>query len=187
MEFPRSVEASDIGRCAAVALERGGPAEDAGIKAGDVIVAVNGQAVESSGDLPPMIAEIEPGTKATLTLWRDKSRKEISIKVAELQDEKVAATEDVAGSEEGKLGLAVRPLNPTERKEAQTEGRLVVEDVQGPAAMAGVMPGDIILAVNGRPVDTVKGLRDAVEASGSTVALLIQRGEAQIYVPVRVG
>jgi len=168
-------------------VERGGPAEDAGIKAGDVIVAVNGQAVESSGDLPPMIAEIEPGTKATLALWRDKSRKEISIKVAELQDEKVAAAEDVAGSEGGKLGLAVRPLNPAERKDAQTEGRLVVEDVQGPAAMAGVMPGDIILAVNGRPVDSVKGLRDAVEASGSTVALLIQRGEAQIFVPVRVG
>jgi len=53
--------------------------------------------------------------------------------------------------------------------------------------MAGVEPGDILLAVNGRQVGTVRELRDAVEASGDTVALLIQRGEAQIYVPVRLG
>jgi len=168
-------------------IEADGPAEEAGLKAGDVILAVNGRPVESSGDLPPMIAEIEPGTQATLTLWRDKARKELPITVAELQDEKVASATDPASAEGGKLGLAVRPLSPTERAEAQTEGRLVVEDVQGPAAVAGVMPGDIVLAVNGRKVDSVKALRDAVDASGSTVALLIQRGEAQIFVPVRVG
>ena len=168
-------------------VERDGPAEDAGVKAGDVILAVNGIAVESSGDLPPMIAEIEPGTKATLTVWRDKARKDVPVKVAELQDEKVASRDDAGGAEGGKLGLAVRPLDPAERSAAQTDGRLVVEDVQGPAAVAGVMPGDIILAVNGRKVDSVKALREAVDASGTTVALLIQRGEAQIYVPVKVG
>ena len=168
-------------------VERDGPADEAGIKAGDVILEVDGQGVEDSGDLPPMIAEVAPGTKASLTVWRDRSRKPIAVEVGELEDERVAGTDDVAGSEGGKLGLAVRPLSPAEQQQAETEGRLLVEEVAGPAAMAGVQPGDVILAVNGRPVDSVKALREAVDASGGTVALLIQRGEAQIYLPVRVG
>jgi serine protease Do len=168
-------------------VERDGPAADAGIKPGDVIVAVNGRPVEQSGDLPPMIAEIKPGTKATLTVWRDKANKDLAVKIAELEQERVASARESAGPEGGKLGLAVRPLTPAERQQVETDGRLLVEDVDGPAAIAGVEPGDIILAVNGRPVETVKALRDAVGQSGGTVALLVQRGEAQIYVPVRVG
>jgi serine protease Do len=99
----------------------------------------------------------------------------------------MASAVDAAGPEGGKLGLAVRPLSAAEQQQAQTEGRLLVEEVVGPAALAGVQPGDVILAVNGRQVDSVKALREAVDASGGTVALLVQRGEAQIYLPVRVG
>ena len=168
-------------------VERGGPADDAGVKTGDVILAVNGQAVEQSGELPSLIAAIKPGTKATLTLWRDKSKKDLSIKVGELEQERIAKADDSRGAEGGKLGLAVRPLSPAERQQTDTEGRLLVEGVEGPAALAGVQSGDIILAVNGREVDTVKGLREAVDQSGSTVALLIQRGDAQIFVPIKVG
>jgi serine protease Do len=168
-------------------VERDGPADDGGVEAGDVILAVDGRPVEYSGNLPPIIAEIKPGTTTTLTVWRDKSRKDLSVKIAQLEDERVASADDLGGIEGGKLGLAVRPLSPAERQQADTEGRLLVEDVTGPAAMAGVASGDIILAVNGRKVDSVKALRDAVDASGNTVALLVQRGEAQIYVPVKVG
>ena len=168
-------------------VEKGGPAEDAGVKTGDVILAVNDRAVEHSGELPAIVAAIKPGTRATVTVWRDKSKRDLTIKVAELEQERVARVDGKPGVEGGKLGLAVRPLSPAERQEAETDGRLLVEDVEGPAALAGVQSGDIILAVNGRQVDTVKSLREAVDQSGSTVALLIQRGEAQIYVPVRVG
>jgi len=63
----------------------------------------------------------------------------------------------------------------------------VVEDVEGPAAAAGVQPGDIILGVNGTPVKSVADLQAAAKKSGKTVALLIQRGEAQIFIPVRTG
>jgi serine protease Do len=168
-------------------VEKGGPADDAGVKVGDVILAVNGQAVEQSGELPSVVAAIKPGTQATLTVWRDRSKKDLRVKVGELQPERVAKADDPQGSEGGKLGLAVRPLSPAERQQADTEGRLLVEDVEGPAALAGVQSGDIILAVNGRQVDSIKGLRDAVDQSGNTVALLIQRGEAQIFVPVKVG
>jgi len=168
-------------------VEKGGPAEDAGIKPGDVILAVNGREVGHSGQVPPLVAAVKPGQRAELRIWRDRAEKEFAVKVDALEEERSARVIDVGGDEGGRLGLAVRPLTPSERRDADTSGRLLVEDVEGPAAMAGVEPGDILLAVNGRQVTTVRELRDAVEDSGKTVALLIQRGEAQIYVPVRVG
>ena len=168
-------------------VERGGPAAAAGVKPGDVILAVDGKPVEHSGHLPPMIAVVKPGTKTTLTVWRDKAKRDLTMQVAELEEERVAEADTGASEEGGRLGLAVRPLSAEERRLSETEGRLLVEEVAGPAALAGVEAGDIILAVNGRKVESVKALRDAVDASGRTVALLVQRGEAQIYVPVRVG
>ena len=90
------------------------------------------------------------------------------------------------GEETGKLGLAVRPLTGDEREQLHTAGRLVVEGADGPAAIAGVERGDVILAVNGATVDSIGAFRTAVNASGATVALLIQRDDAQIFVPVRI-
>jgi serine protease Do len=168
-------------------VEKGAPAEDAGVKPGDVILAVDGKSIDHSSELPAIVAAIKPGTKTTLTVWRDQSKKVISVKVAELEEEAVAQVDDAGGPDGGKLGLAVRPLTASEQQLAETQGKLLVEDVGGPAALAGVERGDIILAVNGRAIQTVQALREAVDKSGSTVALLIQRGEAQIYVPVRVG
>jgi serine protease Do len=85
-----------------------------------------------------------------------------------------------------RLGLSVRPLTPAERRGVQTEGHLVVEQAQGPAAAAGLQPGDIILAVGDKPVTSVDELRKAAEDSRD-IALLIQRQDQRIYVPIRVG
>jgi serine protease Do len=168
-------------------VEEGGPADKAGVKAGDVILAVDGRDIERSSELPPLIAAIKPGKEATLTVWRNKSERSLRIRVGELEDEPEVAARDLpADSETGKLGLAVRPLTGSERERLRTAGRLVVEDADGPAAIAGVERGDVILAVNGAPVASVGEFRAAVNASGSTVALLIQRDEAQIFVPVRI-
>jgi serine protease Do len=79
----------------------------------------------------------------------------------------------------------VRPLTGNERSRMRTRGRLLVEEAGGAAAEAGVQPGDVVIAVNGAPVATPAEFRVAVERAGATVALLIQRGEAQIFVPVR--
>ena len=168
-------------------VESGGPAEDAGLKPGDVILAVNGHDIERSSELPPLVAAIKPGQQATLTIWRDKSEKTVRIKIAELEDEPTVASNDSpTNADTGKLGLAVRPLTGNEQKQLHTAGRLVVEDSDGPAAIAGVERGDVILAVNGAPVGSVGEFRKAVDSSGTTVALLIQRDNAQIFVPVRV-
>jgi serine protease Do len=168
-------------------VERGSPADKAGLKPGDVILGVDGEGVEHSGQLPPLVARVKPGGKVALEVWRDRKARAFEVGVGELEAARVAANQPRDESPSGKLGLAVRPLSPAERSQAATEGALLVERSEGPAALAGVEAGDIILAVNGRPVDSVRSLRDAVDKSGSTVALLIQRGDAQIYVPVRLG
>ena len=165
----------------------GGPAAQAGVKVGDVILAVDGEAIERSSELPPLIAGIKPGKQATLTVWRDKAEKTLRVKVGELDEGPVvAARGDAPAGDTGKLGLAVRPLTGPEREQLNTTGRIVVEDAQGPAALAGVERGDVILAVNGRQVGTPGEFRTAVDAAGGTVALLIQRADAQIFVPIRV-
>jgi serine protease Do len=165
----------------------GGPAADAGVEPGDVILAVDGKAIERSSELPPLIAAIKPGRQATLSVWRGKSEKTLRVKVGELEDEPVvAARGGPGGGDTGKLGLAVRPLTGDERERLNTAGRLVVEDAEGPAALAGVERGDVILAVNGARVASLREYRSAIDAAGSTVALLVQRGNAKVFVPVRV-
>jgi serine protease Do len=168
-------------------VDKKGPAAEAGVEPGDVIIGVNGKHVAQSGALPPIIAEIKPGTEVTLNIWRNKAEKDLTVKVARLEEDQATKVSATGGKEGGKLGLAVRPLRPNEKDRADTDGSLVVEQVDGPAAIAGVQPGDIILAVNGRKIETVQALRDAVDASGKTVALLIQRGDAQLFLPVKVG
>ena len=86
----------------------------------------------------------------------------------------------------GRLGLSMGVLTPVGRRQAETDGHLVAVDVSGPAAEAGVEADDIILGVNGRDVKTIEDFRAAAERSGKTVALRIQRGDAQIYVPIRI-
>jgi serine protease Do len=168
-------------------VEEDGPADKAGLRAGDVILEVDGQGIERSGELPAVIAGIKPGSSATLTIWREKSERKVRIKVGELEDEPAVALRGPTGdADTGKLGLAVRPLTGSERQQLRTIGRLVVEESDGPAAVAGVEAGDVLIAVNGEPVATVGEFRTAVNASGGTVALLIQRGNAQIFVPVRI-
>ena len=112
----------------------------------------------------------------------------MKVKVEQLEDEPAVARRNApADSGTGKFGLAVRPLTGNERERLGTDGRLVVEDADGPAAIAGVERGDVILAVNNRPVTSVGEFRTAVNASSGTVALLIQRDGAEIFIPVRTG
>ncbi|RDU99707.1 DegQ family serine endoprotease [Trinickia dinghuensis] len=167
-------------------VDPGGPAAKAGLQAGDVILAVNGAAVNDSTDLPAQIASMKPGSKATLDVWRDKAKKEVSVTLGSLSDTKVADN-GAQSSEQGKLGVAVRPLTPQERSGTSLTHGLIVQSSSGPAASAGIQPGDVILAVNGRPVTSVQQLRDVIAKAGNSVALLIQRDNAQIFVPVDLG
>jgi serine protease Do len=167
-------------------IEKGGPAEKAGIEPGDVILKLNGQPLMDSNELPSMVAGIAPGTSVNLEIWRNHASKQLSVTLGAVEDKRTA-TNTATHEQGGKLGLAVRPLSPEERRQGNVPGGLVVERVSGPAAEAGIQPGDVVLAANGATVLSAEELKNAVDKSKGHIALLIQRGEARIFVPVRVG
>jgi len=169
-------------------IEKGGPGDKAGLKAGDVIRKVDGQAIVSSGDLPAVIGQQAPGKKVTLEVWRQGARQELQARLGDASDKPAQVAKADAGAGQGKLGLALRPLQPQEKREAGVDGGLLIEDAAGPSAQAGVQAGDVLLAINGTPAQSLEQVREVVaKATNKSVALLIQRGEDKIFVPVRIG
>ena len=169
------------------AVEPKSPSERAGLKPGDVITMVNGHNIDESYDLPSIIAEIPPGSQAHIGYWRDHKGGEVDVKTVLLDDEPAQAARNESEDSGSKLGLTVRQLDPKEQQEMHTRGRLLIEDVKGPALAAGLQAGDVVLGVNGAGVTTVAELKREVARAGHSVALLIQREDAQIYVPVDIG
>jgi serine protease Do len=168
------------------AVEPKSPADKAGVKTGDIILAVDGHDIENSVDLPRVIGETRPGTTVNLKVWRQGGTQELRASLAEAPAEKVARADSESKAKPSKLGLALRPLTEEERKQIEAEGGLLVEQSEGPAARAGVQAGDVILAFNNQPVKTVDQLRRLVDRSRGSVALLIQREGNKIYVPIRL-
>jgi serine protease Do len=174
-------------------VEKDGPASKAGLMPGDVILGVNGRPIERYGELSGSIAAMKPGTDASLAVWRGGKQQAVAVKIAELKEQAQTAAKVPNAKPNARqtdqatqLGLTVRQLEPQEKEQVQTTGTIVVEEVTGPAAAAGVQPGDIILGINGKRVKTSKELQDAAKISGKNVALLIQRDDAQIFVPLRI-
>jgi serine protease Do len=167
-------------------VESGAPADKAGVKPGDVILAFNDKPIDTSSQLPPLVASTKPGTKAEIEIWRGGKKQTLGIVVGELQNEQVAKGK-APSTEHGKLGLALRPLNPEEKKELGVSQGLIVEEASGPAARAGIRPGDVITSVNGAPVKSVQDLQRLVAKSKDSVALLVRRGDQSIFVPLDLG
>jgi serine protease Do len=143
--------------------------------------------VVSSGDLPAAISLASPGDKVQLEVWRKGSMQQITAKLGDSADKGTQVASAREAASKAKLGLALRPLQPQERNSVGVDGGMVVQDVAGAAAMAGVQPGDLLLAVNGTPIKNIEQVREAVAKSDKSVALLVQRGDEKIFVPVRIG
>ncbi len=165
----------------------GSPAAKAGLESGDVIMAVNGKEIQSSNEVPPIVANIRPGDTAKLKIWRKGSMRDIDVKVGGAKDEKTASADSGKETTQNKLGLALRTPTPEESRQIGGKGGLVVENVSGEAAKAGIRRGDVVLSVNGEPVANVEQLRALVAKASKRVALLIQRGDAKLFVPVDLG
>jgi len=167
-------------------VEKNGAAAKAGLEPGDVILKFDGKAITRSSDLPPIVAQVKPGSTVTLDVWHDGRAKEVKATIGELKDPTTLAA--VKGeAAQGKLGVAVRPLTADEKKSAEIANGVVVEEVAGAAAKAGVRPGDVIVSVNSTPVKSPEQLRELVGKAGKTVALLVQRDDARIFIPVTLG
>ncbi len=174
-------------------VTEGGPAAKAGLRSEDIILRVNSRGVETSGELPPMIAAIKPGTTAQLEVWRGKGARNISVTVDELPAEAIRTARAGGAPERGgagpatsieKLGLSVRELTAAEKQQLRTEGNVVVQEAEGPAADAGIRSGDVILRANGNRITSIDDLRNAAKGKG-TVPLVIQNANGQEIVAVR--
>jgi serine protease Do len=169
-------------------VEATGPAAKAGLKPGDVILGVNGQPIERSGQLSSVISQLHPGARADLEVWRDRASRKIPVEIAELKEGRVTRTGADDGQHGGaKLGLSLRPLSPAERRAAGVEAGLLVEEVTGAAAAADVRPGDVVVGANGQKVASVEEFDAQAEKSKRSIALLVNRGGTTIFIPVRTG
>jgi len=172
-------------------VEENGPAAKAGLRSGDVILGFKGQRIVSSGDLPALVDQSLPGDKVDIEVWRNGKRETITATLGDANEKgaKLAKAGGDADGDHAKLGLALRPLQPEERRQLGTRDGLLIQEVGegSAAARAGVRPGDVLLAVNGTPVQSVEQVRGAVKGAEKSVALLVQRGADKIFVPVRIG
>ena len=177
-------------------VEKGSPADKAGIEAGDVILKFDGKTVNSSEDLPRLVGSTKPGAKAVVQLMRSKATREVSLVVGEMQD--VAPTAQRPQPRRAPGGKPAEPVSrfgmtlsePTaeQRNQLKITGGILVEDAQGVAARAGIRRGDIILAVNNQDVKTLEQFSQMMEKfeKGRVVALLVRRGANALYIPFRI-
>jgi serine protease Do len=168
-------------------VEPDSAAAQAGVKVGDVILKFNENPIVDAGQLSARVGSAAPGDKASLEIWRDGKEMMLNVTIGSAGPVETAGTAGADASPQTRLGLALRPLNPDERQQAGVSGGLVVEDVRGHAADAGIQPGDVVLSVDGTPVQSVAQLRKMVQEHDKQVALLIQRGNSRLFVPVTLG
>ena len=166
-----------------------GPAEEAGLKQGDVIVEFDGKAVSDSAELPLLVARTPVGRSVKLKVIRDKKAEAFTVKIAELKDEE--AQQEGSGTTED-LGITVQTLTPELAENLQLDrglkGVVVTQvDPGGPAADAGLRRGDVILEVNRAPVKDVGAYNKAVRAAGKgkSVLFLVRRGDNTIFLAVK--
>jgi serine protease Do len=174
-------------------VESGAPAEKAGIEAGDIITKFDGKQIEKSSDLPRLVGNVKPGTRAVVTVFRRGASKDLTVVIAEIEPEKPARRASapepkapVAGAAQV-LGLAVSELPEAQKKELKVKGGVKVDTAEGAAARAGLREGDVILAVANTEVATVKEFDAALAKVDKTKAVnvLFRRGEWAQYALIR--
>jgi len=169
-------------------IEKGGPADKAGLQGGDIILDFNGVAVQRSAELRRMAADTRPGTKVKVKLWRKGAAQDATLTVAELEPELAKATAfKVQEQTPQLLGLQIENLPPAQKKELGLSTGIVITDADGVAARAGLQPGDIILTLNNQDVTDTKQFAAAVGKADrkKPILLLARRGDISQYITLR--
>jgi len=166
-------------------VEKGTPAERAGIQIGDIILKFNGKEISSSGELVRAVSDSAPGAKIKLELWRERAAKELTVVLGDAAADKVLKSPSGKEAEPEKLGMTMRELSRDEQRMLKTEAAIVVEAVTGIAAKSGIQAGDLVVAINSKRVANIKQLLDALDRAGKRVAVLVQRGGNLMFIPLR--
>ena len=167
----------------------GGPADQGGIKRGDVIIAFNGKVVEDSRHLPVLVAATPVNQEATVTILRNGQEQKLSMKVGQLPGDKTASEKPVHPAA-GKWGLQLRDVNPqiAQRFNLKEDKGVVVAGLEpgSRAAEAGMQRGDLILEVNRQPVGSVKDVLENIDRSKDKdqLLLLVQRDSGKFFIPL---
>ncbi len=189
-DLAKSLKMNDTRGAIVSNVTPGSPADEAGLKPGDVVRTIDGKPVETSSDLSSRIASMGPGASVALDVLRDGSAKTIHLKLGTFPDEQVAEAKGQEGH--GKLGVAVRTLTPDVAQEmdvpADPHGVVIVKVEPGSAAdNAGLQERDVVVSVDGQPVRDASAFRAVVEKArpGDVLRLRVHRGEGYLFVAVR--
>jgi len=178
------------------AVEKGGPAEKAGVETGDIILKFDNKPVSASSDLPRIVGGTKPGTRATMQVWRKGQQRDVMVTVGEIPDERVASGQTTRpGTQKpevaaNRLGLVVSDLPDDKRRELHVQGGITVDEVRG-TPRADIRPGDVVVALtakgNTTEIKSAKQFNDLIAAldKGTTLTLQIRRGEANIFATIR--
>ncbi len=174
-------------------VEKGSPADKGGIQAGDIILRFEGKALEKAADLRRLAGNSKPGTKVALQIWREGNTREVSITLAEVEQERTAsARPDQPGkgkpdAKPNELGFVVSDLSEAKRNELKIASGVLVDDVDGAAARAGIRAGDVLLSFNNQKISSVKQFTELVSKADlkKSNVVLVRRGEVVNFVPIR--
>jgi serine protease Do len=174
-------------------VEKNAPADKAGIEASDVLLKFDGKPVNSSSDLPRMVAVIKPGTKVEVELWRKGESKKVTVEVAEMPEDSISlSTKKPTGQAAesiSRLGISVSELSAEHLQELQVSGGLLVEDVKGSAARtAGLHQGDVLLSIGNVQIRSLAQVNELLKQvpNGRNVALLVRRGDNASYIAIKL-
>ena len=178
------------------AVEKGGPADKAGIEPGDVILKFDGKPIDSSADLPRAVGATKPGTRSSVQVWRKGVMRDIAVTIGEMGDEKVADSRPARSMKPpeqaaNRLGLVVSELTAEQKRDLKMSSGLLIEEVRGTTSRSDLRPGDVIVAAISKGATTEVKTVDqfnkllAQYEKGSNVTLLIRRGDMQTFVTIK--
>lgn len=172
-------------------VEKNSPADKGGLEAGDIILKFDGKPITTSSDLPRVVAATKPGKVVPVEVVRKGANKTLQLGVGEMpneQGEAPAVSKEPVKPEANKVGLTLRELTPQQKKKLNGKNGLLVVESSGAAAQAGIRRGDVILGLNNNESQSVDLFNKQINAvpSGKTIAVLVQRGENTLYVPIKI-
>lgn len=160
----------------------------AGLKVGDVVTAIGGRTVNDVGDVPDLIADIKPGTKVDVQVWRDGETRTLKVTASPMPDDQAPNSAENAFSDESHLpptllvdraGLVIRAMTADEMNGTGMQHGLMVEETSGLAQDAGIKGGFQIAALNGQPVSTPEAFKRSIERAKGNVAILVHDDDGQ--------